>query len=152
MTHTGCCRKATHSLISAYNGSARRTKCSPPRQIPPSAAFPPHLAKSSAVPTTATTARALGTWCTGHARFDLPGSTASAGSPRCGARQGPKLQRSYRSRWSSTSATEEAARRRAPVQCGVVSPARAVPDHIPKTPYYATGAVPPADNVVSDPF
>ena len=38
---------------------------------------------------------------------------------------------------------------RAPVECGVVSPRRTVPAHIPKTPYYAGGAVPPADNTVS---
>lgn len=38
---------------------------------------------------------------------------------------------------------------RAPVECGVVSPRRTVPAHIPKTPYYANGAVPPADNTVS---
>lgn len=38
---------------------------------------------------------------------------------------------------------------RAPVECGVVSPRRTVPAHIPKTPYYANGAVPPADYTVS---
>lgn len=38
---------------------------------------------------------------------------------------------------------------RAPVECGAVSPRRMVPGHVPKTPYYATGVVPPSDNFVS---
>lgn len=34
------------------------------------------------------------------------------------------------------------------VEGGVVSPRRTVPDDVPKTPYYATGEVPPPDNMV----
>lgn len=38
---------------------------------------------------------------------------------------------------------------RAPVELGVVSPFREVPDYIPKTPYYSHGLVPQQDNCVS---
>lgn len=53
------------------------------------------------------------------------------------------------SSFSSSSWTSDVRNGRDPVKCGVVSPMRTVPDHVPKTPYYAAGAVPPADPRVS---
>lgn len=51
--------------------------------------------------------------------------------------------------FSGTSPAEPELGERAVVERGVVSPPRKVPDHIPKTPYYATGIVPPSDSYVS---
>ncbi|CAN0350898.1 unnamed protein product [Hapterophycus canaliculatus] len=116
------------SLFSALSGNARRTHNSLVQQqhkLRPASVSSASLVRHS---------KACGT------------HTTSRASTRALERQ--QLQMSHRS-GSSSSVSEQATRRRALVQCGVVSPRRAVPDHIPKTPYYATGAVPPQDDYVS---
>lgn len=50
---------------------------------------------------------------------------------------------------TSLASSSHSEMQRAPVKCGVVSPRLAVPDHIPKTPYFSTGAVPPRNSDVS---
>lgn len=61
----------------------------------------------------------------------------------------PRSCRGFLRFFSGNSPAEPELGERAVVERGVVSPPRTVPDHIPKTPYYATGIVPPTDSNVS---
>lgn len=88
-------------------------------------------------PTNTTPARPLPANCTSAV---LLGSSASSNG-------GGVLSMRGLTSNSSISALETG---RSSVERGEVSARRTVPDHIPKTPYYATGAVPPQDNAVSD--
>eukprot|EP00904_Undaria_pinnatifida_P007059 jgi/Undpi1/3483/HiC_scaffold_16.g06855.m1 len=95
------------------------------------------------------------------ARIGCAPPTAGAGSKYCGGTSaligsgGASMVRSntygvFRELHAPSSADSSSPLEiaRVPVECGVVSPMRTVPDHIPKTPYYADGEVPPADNTI----
>ena len=112
---------------------------------------PPHTAGNTRVP-----AR------TPMARIGCAPPTAGAGSKYCGGTSaligsgGASMVRSntygvFRELHAPSSADSSSPLEiaRVPVECGVVSPMRTVPAHIPKTPYYADGEVPPPDNTVS---
>lgn len=130
MRHTGRCRGPMRSLLSTL-----RTNAPPPGSLAPQL----QMGRISAA-----ASRLLRTTA-GHTCTEARSRAASARpqSPSC---------RSYAGSSSSSPSPlqmQPQTKRRAPVECGVVSPRRTVPDHIPKTPYYATGAVPPQDNIVS---
>lgn len=105
----------------------------------------------AAVSSTAAATAAAGAANSAAAAVCLEASTNARASARSRAKTTQKLHFPFRS-YTSTSNDDSSPvqqTKRAPVECGVVSPRRSVPDHIPKTPYYANGAVPPQDNIVS---
>lgn len=127
MRHLGSCRGCVRSIASAAFGNNTPGKhglMQRQRGVTNSPTIRGLLVSAAGAPATATAGldRARAT------RFQIPSRSNSGGG---------------------SSSPFPANARRTPVEPGVVSPARLVPDHIPKTPYYATGAVPPQDNNVS---
>lgn len=98
-------------------------ECQPPKTISPKSTI------ISGMLPTSTTASISDTTNIGHVR--------------------PGNGRGFLRFFSGTIPAEPELGERGVVERGVVSPPRMVPDHIPKTPYYATGIVPPADSHVS---
>ncbi|CAM9952071.1 unnamed protein product, partial [Ectocarpus fasciculatus] len=126
MRHTGSCRGCVRSIVSAAFGNSSK----PGRHG--------LMQTQRGVTNSPPTRRGL---------FAAPATTTTAGWDRARATQFQIPCRSNSGGGSSSPFPANA--KRMPVEPGVVSPARLVPDHIPKTPYYATGAVPPQDNNVS---
>ncbi|CAN0113012.1 unnamed protein product, partial [Ectocarpus sp. 4 AP-2014] len=134
MRHTGGYRGCARSVVSAAFGNKKQpgeyglmqrqrgVTNSPPIRLVSAAAAAAAAAAAPATTTAAGWDRARAT------QFRIPSRSNSGGG---------------------SSSPFPANTKRMPVEPGVVSPARLVPDHIPKTPYYATGAVPPQDNNVS---
>ncbi|CAN0484124.1 unnamed protein product, partial [Ectocarpus sp. 8 AP-2014] len=126
MRHTGSCRSCVRSVVSAAFGNNKQPGEHVLMQRQRGVTNSPGIRLVSA-------AAAAG-----------PATTTAAGWDRARATQFQIPSRSNSSGGSSS--PFPANTKRMPVEPGVVSPARLVPDHIPKTPYYATGSVPPQDN------
>ncbi|CAN0416261.1 unnamed protein product, partial [Ectocarpus sp. 12 AP-2014] len=126
MRHTGICRGCVRSVVSAAFGNNNGL-----------------LQRQSGV----TNSPAIRLVSAAAAAAAGPATTTAAGWDRARAMMFQIPSRS--SSGGGISSPFPANTKRMPVEPGVVSPARLVPDHIPKTPYYASGAVPPQDNNVS---
>lgn len=156
MRHNGSCRSSIRSLVSTCSSGIS----SPPRLLAQHFGGAIYSAASASATTAATTTtpaparRALLRNTTG-CQIRRGVSTTALSAAHASRRPTQQLNAPSRSFLSGsggdTSAPmhQQQAMRRVPVECGVVSPRRGVPDHIPKTPYYATGVVPPQDNIVS---
>ena len=151
MRHTGRCRAPMRSLVSTL-----RTKATPPGSLAPMLYDEPQL-QTGRISSAGT--RLLRTTA-GRTCADASAANSSAARSRAALAQALSASsRSYAGSSSSSSSSSSLSpsplqmpqqqTKRAPVECGVVSPRRTVPDHISKTPYYATGAVPPQDDIVS---
>ncbi|CAN0430322.1 unnamed protein product, partial [Ectocarpus sp. 12 AP-2014] len=128
MRHTGSCRGCVRSVASAAFGNNKNGLLQRQRGVTNSPAIRLVSAAAAAAAAAPATTTAAG-WDRARAmKFRIPSRSNSGGG---------------------ISSPFPANTKRMPVEPGVVSPARLVPDHIPKTPYYATGAVPPQDNNVS---
>ncbi|CAM9148902.1 unnamed protein product, partial [Ectocarpus sp. 6 AP-2014] len=133
MRHTGSCRGCVRSVFSAAFGKSKQPGEHGLIQRQRGVTNSPGIRLASAA--------------AGAAGAAGPATTTAAGWDRTRATQFQIPSRSNSSGGSSS--PFPANTKRMPVEPGVVSPARLVPDHIPKTPYYATGSVPPQDNNVS---